>query len=1068
MKTIRMCHSCGVPLPPDAPAGLCPACLLKSEAPLSAGAASENAPAIPPPLRPMPGEAFGAYRILRLLGQGGMGEVYEAEQLDTGRRVALKVMNHALTSEQDRKRFLREGRLAAGVSHPNVVYIYGSEEISGCPVIAMELVSSGTLKDRIKRGPLPPHEAVDVALQLIAGLEAAQSTGVLHRDIKPGNCFVGADGTIKVGDFGLSISTIARGESLLTASGSVVGTPAYASPEQLRGEDLDVASDLYSVGATLYHLLTGRPPHETTDFVKLITEVLDKTPPSPDTLRPEIAAGLAKVVMRCLAKERKARFASYAALRDALLPFSSTAPSPAVLGLRFVAGLVDEVAPYVPSLLLLVWIGRDATEKFLFERTPASLMIAVGFLVLDLLYYAVPEGLWGASIGKALCGLRVVGPNRGVAGLPRALLRTLIFRITWSIPILATVLLYTSAEYQARANAAHLNPEDWFWFPLLALLFCTMRRRNGFAGLHELASRTRVIVRPTAQARPKLAVAPALATAPSSPTKLGPYEILGSLGTTDAGELLLAHDPALRRNLWVHRTAPDAPPVSARRRDLSRATRLRWLNGHRDAASAWDAYEAPDGAPLLKLPPQHWAAVRFWLHDLAAEYAAGSKHESLPPALELDRVWITTEHRALVLDFPFPGVAAGILPAVEPGLPARRSVPRNLKDGEELLGLNRAAGSTPSTAGRMPAATLNGCATSSFAPASDAEGFSAAQKFLHAVADYALRRENRTATPPPLHAQPFLRSLADGRFEAAEVLVGNLLSLLTKPAEVSRRRRLATICLAAGPVLLVALAAFGAFWFTNQRTERAWPHQFAGSAELRAELRGYETFAEWPAVKTKGTAAGQGSEDPVKLLRRAFKIHFAGHHRAVIADTNFWAHPAVAEALGADLRRVAEEALTDYPTVTAKQLEEADAGLRLLRHAIQGADQTVPQWVALVGGWLMVIIAALLDFGCVLVLGEGLFLRLLGVATVTRNGHRASRFRLLGRTLLAWSPCAVGVALTVAVWLTWLPGFNTGAPALVWVLGFVTVLALAGVAWAVWKPARSLPDLAVRTWLVPR
>ena len=107
------------------------------------------------------------------------------------------------------------------------------------------------------------------------------SAGVLHRDIKPANCFVGADGTVKVGDFGLSISTIARGESLLTASGSVLGTPAYASPEQLRGEELDVASDLYSVGATLYHLLTGRPPHETPDFVKLITEVLDKTPPSP-------------------------------------------------------------------------------------------------------------------------------------------------------------------------------------------------------------------------------------------------------------------------------------------------------------------------------------------------------------------------------------------------------------------------------------------------------------------------------------------------------------------------------------------------------------------------------------------------------------------------------------------------------------------------------------------------------------------------------------------------------------------------------------------------------------------
>src|SRR5262245_47169233 len=337
MKTIRLCPSCCAPMPPDAPAGLCPACLLKSGAPPSEGPLTQARQV------PVPSEEFGAYRILRLLGRGGMGEVYEAEHLASGRRVALKVMGHALSSEQDRKRFLREGRLAASVSHPNVVYIYGSEEISGSPVIAMELVSSGTLKDRVKRdGPLPPAQAVDAALEIITGLEAAQSTGVLHRDIKPANCFVGADGMVKVGDFGLSISTIARGESLLTASGSVLGTPAYASPEQLRGEELDVASDLYSVGATLYHLLTGRPPHETTDFVKLITEVLDKMPPSPDKLQPEIPAGLAKVVMRCLAKDRKARYPSYAALRDALLPFSSTAPSPAVIGLRFVAGMVDE------------------------------------------------------------------------------------------------------------------------------------------------------------------------------------------------------------------------------------------------------------------------------------------------------------------------------------------------------------------------------------------------------------------------------------------------------------------------------------------------------------------------------------------------------------------------------------------------------------------------------------------------------------------------------------------------------------------------------------------------------
>src|SRR6185503_16378017 len=129
MKTIRLCPSCLGPLPPDAPEGLCPACLLKSGAPDSEAQSKLMARPCP-----KPGEEFGAYRILRLLGRGGMGEVYEAEHLSSGRRVALKVMGHALASETDRKRFLREGRLAASVSHPNVVYIYGSEEISGSPV----------------------------------------------------------------------------------------------------------------------------------------------------------------------------------------------------------------------------------------------------------------------------------------------------------------------------------------------------------------------------------------------------------------------------------------------------------------------------------------------------------------------------------------------------------------------------------------------------------------------------------------------------------------------------------------------------------------------------------------------------------------------------------------------------------------------------------------------------------------------------------------------------------------------------------------------------------------------
>ena len=152
---------------------------------------------------PVTGQNFGHFAIIRTLGKGGMGVVYEAQDLDSGRQVALKVLSQALESPKARKRFFHEGQLAASINHPNCVYIFGTEEIDGISVISMELASGGTLQEMVKeRGPLPAPKAVDAILQVIAGLEAAASVGVLHRDVKPANCFVSADGTIKVGDFG--------------------------------------------------------------------------------------------------------------------------------------------------------------------------------------------------------------------------------------------------------------------------------------------------------------------------------------------------------------------------------------------------------------------------------------------------------------------------------------------------------------------------------------------------------------------------------------------------------------------------------------------------------------------------------------------------------------------------------------------------------------------------------------------------------------------------------------------------------------------------------------------------
>jgi len=246
MNTPKQCPNCGKRLPPSTLEGLCPECLLKVGAtdsvpePVAGPTGTvvlDSGPAVPPLISPEIGETFGRYRVLRRLGHGGMGVVYEAEELDSGRRVALKVINEKLGSSPDRARFLREGRLAASINHPNCVYVYGTEEIEGTPVIAMEFVTGGTLQQRLTQtGPLPVGQAVDAILQVIEGLEAAQAVGILHRDIKPSNCFEDDQGMVKIGDFGLSISTLPRAETIITESGAMVGTPAFCSPEQLRGE----------------------------------------------------------------------------------------------------------------------------------------------------------------------------------------------------------------------------------------------------------------------------------------------------------------------------------------------------------------------------------------------------------------------------------------------------------------------------------------------------------------------------------------------------------------------------------------------------------------------------------------------------------------------------------------------------------------------------------------------------------------------------------------------------------------------------------------------------------------
>src|SRR3954452_15257171 len=250
----------------------------------------------------------GRYRIQRKLGSGGMANVYLAEDQELGRRVAIKILNdrHA-NDDQFVERFRREAKNAAALSHPNIVSIYDRGEAEGTYYIAMEFIDGRTLKELIvSRGPAPLTVAVEYARQILSALRFAHRHGIVHRDIKPHNALVDAEGRVKVADFGIARA----GTSQMTEAGSIVGTAQYLSPEQARGAAVDQRSDVYSLGIVLYELLTGNVPFNGDTPVEIAMKHLSALPEPPSALRPEVPRELDLIVTRALAKDPAERYQS--------------------------------------------------------------------------------------------------------------------------------------------------------------------------------------------------------------------------------------------------------------------------------------------------------------------------------------------------------------------------------------------------------------------------------------------------------------------------------------------------------------------------------------------------------------------------------------------------------------------------------------------------------------------------------------------------------------------------------------------------------------------------------------
>ena len=325
-------------------------------------------------------DSVSHFRILERLGRGGMGVVYKAIDLRLERTVALKFLAPDRgASDEDRRRFLREARAASALDHPNICTLYEiGEAEDGRLFLAMTFCEGETLARRIERGPLPLAAAVELAAQVAAGLEAAHEKGIVHRDIKPGNLIVTPGGRLKIVDFGIARRA---DQTQLTNAGTALGTTVYMSPEQLRGEEVDRRTDLWSLGVVLYEMVTGEIPFDGSE-AEVVAGILQRAPRPLGALRPGVPEALERIVARALAKPRGQRYASAAELRAELAAVVGLLPTE-VPGVDMEETLIEFARP-----------GASAPAEEPLEVLPAGL--PAGFMVA---HFRVVAPLGGGGMG---------------------------------------------------------------------------------------------------------------------------------------------------------------------------------------------------------------------------------------------------------------------------------------------------------------------------------------------------------------------------------------------------------------------------------------------------------------------------------------------------------------------------------------------------------------------------------------------------------------------------------------------------------------------------------------------
>ncbi|HEY3057145.1 MAG TPA: protein kinase [Thermoanaerobaculia bacterium] len=260
---------------------------------------------------------LGPYRIVSMIGEGGMGAVYRAHDTRLGRDVAIKILTAVTLSDKERLvRFEQEARATGMLNHPNLLTIYDVGSSQGTPYLVSELLHGETLRDRLNKGPIPPRKTVEIALHVAHGLGAAHEKGIVHRDLKPENIFLTKEGRVKILDFGIAkLSAMTGGDGpafqpAATEPGMVMGTVGYMSPEQVRGEQVDPRTDIFALGTIMYEMLTGQRAFKRNSSIETLSAILKEEPPELLEVNPNIPPALNRLVCRCLEKDREQRFQS--------------------------------------------------------------------------------------------------------------------------------------------------------------------------------------------------------------------------------------------------------------------------------------------------------------------------------------------------------------------------------------------------------------------------------------------------------------------------------------------------------------------------------------------------------------------------------------------------------------------------------------------------------------------------------------------------------------------------------------------------------------------------------------